>query len=148
MRSKRPAIAIYRQTNETKYAELESRGFQALQVVTMTQSPLLFQRSKFHLEFHASGNVNQKIQVSSPLNGKKGHRNRRSSKIIEWFSCKNGQGRVSNRPGKKPQPEVPSDFVALRILEGTAQGAVLIPSSADGAAVEVVGAAPQPGTRP
>ena len=52
-------------------------------------------------------------------------------------------------PGKKkPRPEVPSDFVALRILEGTAQGAVLIPSSADGAAVEVVGAALPPGTRP
>lgn len=38
---------------------------------------------------------------SSPLNGKKGHKNRRSSKIIEWLSCKIGQGWVSNRPGKK-----------------------------------------------
>lgn len=70
-------------TNETKYAELGSKGFQALQVVTMTQSPLLFQtKSRFHLEFHASGNVNQKIQVLPPSTEKKGTKtedHRRSS---------------------------------------------------------------------
>lgn len=148
MRSKRPVVAIYRQTNETKYAELESKGFQALQVVTMTQSPLLFQKKQISLRIPRVRQCKPENPSSSPLNGKNGHKNRRSSKIIEWFSCKNGQGRVSNRPCKKPRPEVPSDFVALRILEGTAQGAVLIPSSADGAAVEVVGAAPPPGTRP